>query len=342
MAQYLVMPREDDPVVAYPMGGAHSELARIWSQLPVQTIDRGDYAATIADQILELGLAEGRVGVLEVTANPGVEWPPETHILNLKAALPGADIQLISGWFHELAFRKSDEEIEAISRAGKLAVAALDAMVASAKPGLTEHQLTAAATRMILSAEGRTDFVRVGSTRGKTPAITTANPLPSNRRLLDRDLLLLEVSVMLQGVTAHAGTILTLGEPTSEVQQFFDEVLVPGYLQLEAILQPGTPLTDIQQAGQFFREQGHQSAPLLLHGLDIEDSTPRVFVHEIQAEPYEQSLQPNMVVVLCSNPITADGKWGLCLSRTYLITETGHQMLTNVPLEIKRASSNIG
>jgi hypothetical protein len=41
-----------------------------------------------------------------------------------------------------------------------------------------------------------------------------------------------------------------------------------------------------------------------------------------------------MVVVLRPNPITASGRWGMCLSRTYAITADSAQLLTDFPLEL--------
>ena len=335
LAQYLVFPREGEPLLVYGMGGADAELARMWTSVPqVRAADRGRFADTIAGWIKSLGLEKGRIGVLEAISNPGLEWPPDGQMQTLYAELPEAQIELISGLFHELAYLKSDEELEAIGRAGDLAVAALQAMVEQAGPGLTEHELTAAATRVILAAEGRPDFIRVGSTPSTAPAITLANPLPSNRQLQVGDLVLIEISAMLQGVTAQVGTVICVGQPAIVVQQFWDEVMLPGYQQLEAQLRPGVPLTEIRQAGTYFRQKGAQSAPLLLHGLDMDASSPRVFVDQIQAEAFEETLQPGMVVVCRPNPITASGRWGMCLSRTYAITPDTAQLLTDYPLEL--------
>ena len=335
MAQYVVFPRQGEPLLVYAMGGAHTELARMWASVPnVRAAQRGRFAETMAEWIKSLGLEKGRIGILEVTSNPGIEWPPDGQIQTLYAELPEAQIELVSGLFHELAHLKSDEEIEAIGRAGDLVVAALQAMVEQAGPGITEHQLTAAATRVILAAEGRPDFIRIGSTPSTEPAITIANPLPSNRPLQLGDMVLIEISALLQGVTAQAGTVICLGQPDSLVQQFWDQIMLPGYRQLETQLQPGVRLTDIQQAGAYFRQKGVQSAPLLLHGLDIEASSPQVFVDQLQAEAFEEELQPGMVVVLRPNPITADGQWGMCLSRTYAITADGPRLLTDYPLEL--------
>lgn len=334
MAQYAVFPAEGEPLLVYAMGGAHTELVRRLVSVPVLSALRGRFAETIVEWLTERGLDKGRIGVLEATANPGLEWPPDSQMQTLFEGLPEATIELISGLFHELAYLKSDEEIEAIGRAGALAVAALEAMVERAAPGISEHTLTGPATRVILAGGGRPDFIRVGSTPGAAPALTLANPLPSNRALHVGDLVLLEVSVQLQGVTAQVGTVICVGQPEPVVQQFWDEVMLPGFRQLEAQLRPGMPLPDLQQAAAFFKQKGAQSAPLLLHGLDIEASPPRVFVHDIQAAPFEETLQPGMVVVLRPNPLTADGQWGMCLSRTYAITAQGCRLLTDYPLEL--------
>jgi len=48
----------------------------------------------------------------------------------------------------------------------------------------------------------------------------------------------------------------------------------------------------------------------------------------------EEELKPGMVFVLRPNPITPDGQWGMCLSRTYAITDEGHRLLTDFPLEL--------
>jgi Xaa-Pro aminopeptidase len=76
----------------------------------------------------------------------------------------------------------------------------------------------------------------------------------------------------------------------------------------------------------------------LLHGLDIAASSPWVYVERWQAEPYEERLKPGMIVVLKPNAITPDGGWGVRVSRTYAITEQGHQRLADYPLELTATS----
>lgn len=127
---------------------------------------------------------------------------------------------------------------------------------------------------------------------------------------------------------------MCLGQPADAVQRLWHEVLVPGFEQLESLLRPGVPLKEIQKASRWFRGKGYQTAPLLLHGLDIDASKPWVFTDDIVAEPFERKLQAGMVVVLRPNPIQADGRWGMGISRTYLVGEDGPACLTDYPLEL--------
>ena len=52
------------------------------------------------------------------------------------------------------------------------------------------------------------------------------------------------------------------------------------------------------------------------------------------AEPFEQVLKPGMVFMAEPNPISADGLFGIFLGHTYIITETGHEVVDDVPLEL--------
>ena len=114
----------------------------------------------------------------------------------------------------------------------------------------------------------------------------------------------------------------------------FDEIALPGYRRLEALLRPGVSYEQFRQAGQWFREQGYQGRPTLLHSIDIVTAPPHIWVEEIAAGPKETHFEPNMTVMLEPNPVTSDGNLGLFLGRTYIITEDGREQVTNYPLEL--------
>ena len=45
-------------------------------------------------------------------------------------------------------------------------------------------------------------------------------------------------------------------------------------------------------------------------------------------------LKPGMVIMAEPNPITADGLFGIFLGHTFIVNETGHEVVDNFPLEI--------
>jgi len=50
-------------------------------------------------------------------------------------------------------------------------------------------------------------------------------------------------------------------------------------------------------------------------------------------------LKPGMVIMAEPNPITPDGLFGIFLGHTFIVTETGHEVCDNFPLEIAIACS---
>lgn len=336
MAQYVVFPRHGEPLLVYGMGGAHVELMRrtVTPLCQVIVCSRGNYAEAMVQYIRELGLDQSRIGIME--AVPG-EFPPQKQIQILLSGLPDAKIEFVSGLFHPLAYLKSEEEVEARARAGALAVAAFQAIVDRAAPGVTEHALSAAATKVILAGGGRVDSIALGSTPGSAPTLPAANPLPTGRRLENGDLILADISAGFMGTTAQIANPICVGKSSSAVNELW-QVASAGFKHLERCLQPGTRLDEIAQAARFFRDRGYQSAPLILQGLDIAASTPRVYVQGCEAEEFEQTLKLGMVVALRPHVLAPQGEWGIAISRTYAITAEGNRCLTPYPVELIIAS----
>jgi Xaa-Pro aminopeptidase len=47
--------------------------------------------------------------------------------------------------------------------------------------------------------------------------------------------------------------------------------------------------------------------------------------------------KPGMIIMAEPNPITADGMFGIFLGHTYIITETGNEIVDDFPFEIAEA-----
>ena len=131
MANYVVFPLEGEPTLIYSMGGTHIEATRRESAIKdVRQSRGGRFAEVMIERIKELGLERGKIGILEVDPRFH-DYLPVNQYNALREALPNASFSFESGLMHELVYKKSDEELQCIRKAGKLCETALQALAAS-------------------------------------------------------------------------------------------------------------------------------------------------------------------------------------------------------------------
>jgi Xaa-Pro aminopeptidase len=87
-------------------------------------------------------------------------------------------------------------------------------------------------------------------------------------------------------------------------------------------------------ASKFFRDNGYQSRPTQCHGIDLVTDGPHVVAEHVSAEKFEEILKAGMVIMAEPNPITPDGLFGIFLGHTFIVTESGHEVVDDFPLEI--------
>lgn len=336
IAAYLVVPLDGEPTLVYSMGGTHLEATRRETAAALSDVRQsrgGRFAEVIAERIRELGLERGRIGLLEIDPRYGDHLPVNQYEA-LRQALPEAELIFTRGLMHELLYLHSAEELDCVRAAGRLCQRAMEALVERARPGVTEHQLKAAASYAIMDGGGDVDFVILGSTAMASPALVFGNPRPSNRVLNDGDIVIMEIAATYRGYSAQIGSPICLGEPPAAVRRFFDEAVLPGFERMAAEVGPGKPIEDLRRAGQFFRERGVQSRPIHAHGIDLITASPHVFTDHVDAQPFEQVMQPGMVLVIEPNPITADGLLGMFFGHTFIVTPEGRECVDRFPWEL--------
>ena len=333
---YVVVPLAGEPTLVYSMGGTHCEAVRretAGALSDVRSSRGGRYAEVMVERIKELGLERGRIGLLEVDPRHG-DYLPINQYETLRSQLPNATFVFTHGWIHELLSIHSPQELDCVRKAGILCQRAMEAMAARAKPGVTEYELRAAAGAAILEGGGDIDFLIIGSTSMADPAMVFGNPRPSGRKLARGDIINMELAAGYRGYTAQVGSPICLGPPTDMVRRFWDEITLPGYQRMAAEIKPGNPVEAVQAAGKFFRQMGVQSRPIHAHGIDLITDGPHVFCEHVDAEPFERTFKPGMVFMAEPNPITADGNFGIFLGHTYIVTETGQEIVDQWPFEL--------
>ena len=333
MLQYAVLPREGEPTLVYPHPGCHIEAARhMVSVADVRDGHHGKYAEVVAGRLRELGLQAATIGVT-ISDRTGGEYLGQHFHEVLIRELPGLRLKFLPDALHRLTRLKSDEEIEAMAYAGQLATRGLEAVLARARPGVTEYQLAAAAEHAIVDGGGKQNLIMIGSGSQTDPTLIFPNPLPSARELRAGDIVLGEISASYKGFSAKIGQPISIGPPTQRYVDFFGDVVVPGFVELRSTLRAGVALEEVQAAGGFFRKAGAQSRPILMHGLDLLTADPFVMTDKINAAAYERTLEERMTVNIEITPIDATGVMGMFLSRSFVIAEGDPRELTPYPLD---------
>lgn len=335
MATYLVVPLEGEPTFVYSMGGTHAEATRRAVYVKdVRESNHGHFGEVVAERIIELGLENGVIGITAVDPR-FMDYMPVNQYRELSGKLPGATLERVGDFFHEFVYVKSQEEQAYIARAGDLCARAIEAMTEAARPGVTEYELKAAAAFAILEGGGEIDFLIIGSSPMENPGIIFGNPRPSRRALQKGDIIMNELAAGFNGYTAQIGVPICVGQPTDRVRRMFDDVLLPGFQLMAEQLKPGRTLRDVWEAGRFFRNNGYQSRPGHLHGIDFVTHSPHIGAKEPRGFEYEVVLKPGMELMLEPNPISLDGRLGMFLGHTYLLTDSGHHRVTDrLPVQL--------
>jgi Xaa-Pro aminopeptidase len=336
LSSYVLVPLEGEPTMIYSMGGTHAEAVRRQVEIAVKDVRHsrgGRYADIMVERIRELKLERGRVGLMEIDPRHG-DYMPVNQYHVLRDNLPDAELVFTKGFLHELLSIHSAEELDCVRKAGVLCKNAMDAMVARAAPGVKEYELRAAAGAAILEGGGDIDFLIIGSTPMDNPAMIFGNPRPSSRVLKKGDIINMELAAGYRGYTAQVGSPICVGEPTEMVKKFWNEVTLPGYHRIVAEIAPGKPVEAMRLASKFFRDNGYQSRPTQCHGIDLVTDKPHVVAEHVAAEEFEQILKAGMVIMAEPNPITPDGLFGIFLGHTFIVTESGHEVVDDFPLEI--------
>src|SRR3954447_2613945 len=334
IANYVVFPLAGEPTLIYSMGGTHAEAVRRESAVPDVRHSRGGrFAEVMLERIKELGLERGRIGLLEIDPRFH-DYLPVNQYEALRTGLPEATLSFEHGIMHELVSRKSAEELACIRKAGELCGQAMEALAARCRPGVTEYQLRAAAAAAILEGGGDVDFLIIGSTPMADPAQIFGSPRPSGRVLQDGDLIGMELAAGYRGYTAQIGSPICIGQPPERIRRFFDDLVLPGFLGMVELLRPGCSLEELRQARAYYRAHGAHSRPLHIHGIDFVSSEPHIWTDRVEGEPFEQTLQPGMVLVVEPNAVSADGRLGMFFGHTFIVTADGAECVDRFPWEL--------
>src|SRR5512145_990094 len=262
----------------------------------------------------------------------GVE-PRQLRLLEfryVKAGAPEADYPDASDVLSGLRLRKDQAEIEAMRRAVKIAQDALEATIPLIRVGMTEKELSAELVVQLLKKGSDSELPFAPIVSGGPNA---ANPhaSPSDRKLQVGDLLVVDWGAASNGYISDLTRTFAVGEVDEEyvkIHKIVQEANAAG----RAAAKPGSPCADVDKAARDVIEKagyGQYFTHRTGHGIGMEG-------HE---EPYMrgdnmQLLEPGMAYTV-EPGIYLPGRNGVRIEDNVVITETGADVLSDMPREIR-------
>lgn len=236
------------------------------------------------------------------------------------------------GLREEMRVIKSQEEIEAIKEAAKIAELGMEAAMKTIKPGVKESEVVLEAEYAMRKAGGRIPVLNyVGS--GKRSCI--AHHTASQKVIEKGDVVTLDLHGAFQGYCADLSRTVVCGQGSAEVEKAY------AYLkaQEEAIdrCRKDERMVEIKKA--FYRKLGEVKnlkflmGPLL-HGVGIMNSEMPYFQFPHQENGYPEILGKNMVVAVNNIGLYLKQGWGLRVEDTVLVTENKALYLTHFTKEL--------
>jgi Xaa-Pro aminopeptidase len=274
----VIAPREGEPVAitALPMAIADQVQARLRDEriwIEPDHVFAGKKGVAVVEALKHLGLADGTVGVVGLEPYPPFYFDGPMPYNTWKAVLdglPGAEFRPVQGSFLARVAERSEEELAVLRRSAAIGEEMCEAMLAAARPGVTEGEIYAAAMEVAPREAGWSGFMILGS----GPEYFSWGPPTwlyrphAQRRIEDGDIVLAEVF-------CSVGMLETQHQPTIAVGAVHEDVERAGRVArtsyeagLEA-LRPGVTFGSVARAMEEpVRAAGGSHVHPWLHGMD--------------------------------------------------------------------------
>jgi Xaa-Pro dipeptidase len=266
-----------------------------------------------------LGLDEGSASV-----SPAV-------IRRLAAALPEDRMRMVSGIVEPARLVKSSLEVEKLREAARLTVIGVRAAMDVLGDGVCDRDVTGAALRALYGAGSQfmaVDLYVCGGWRGGAPHSTATGHV-----LAGGDSVFIEIGANYQRYTAPIMRTAAIGEPPPAVRDthaIANECLDA----LIATMRPGIPASEVAAVGR--RVVARIPSDIIFHytfGYPVGINFPPTWLEEsnfLLLENNHAPLEPGMVFHLPMS-LRSYGRFGIGLSETVHVIDTGVEVLTDMP-----------
>ncbi len=246
---------------------------------------------------------------------------------------------------------KSPQEIKIITEAGKKLRKVVQELLPQIHPGVTTTQIDNWADRLIKKHEGEASFKRVRNYHWATCLPVNEQVVhtpPTDRKLLDGDLLTLDTGLYYRGFHTDFATSFIVGDKKDKTKTKFLEVGAHTLNKALRVVKSGNYLGRISQIiQQGIESHGYKVVRELTgHGIG-RDLHEDPFVLQFLDQPVEKTykMRPGLVIAVEViytqgsgkmsyekgsdwSVVSADGSLSACFEHTIVITQNGPRIIT--------------
>jgi len=224
---------------------------------------------------------------------------------------------------------KDEHEIEILREAIAISDKAFADLIPVIRPGMTEKEL---------KIEFESIMMRLGSEKpafatGIASDVRAALPhaTPTDNEIKKNDLLLIDYGVTYKGYVSDMTRTLWVGEPSKEMQEYYDLVMISLEESIAAI-KPGISGHDLDAVSRkVFLDAGVEEYSLrgLGHGIGLQvHENPRVAMYDYEV------LEENMILTI-EPGLYFPGKGGIRIEDMVLVTKDGCEVLNKTNRHIQ-------
>lgn len=246
----------------------------------------------------------------------------------LKRYAPGLQTAHAEPILSALRMVKDDGEVTAMERAINVAEQAMDALLPRIKIGMTEKQVAAQLTRLLL--EGGADSIAFGPIVSAGPNGASPHAVPTQRPLQAGDLLVIDWGCYVDDYPSDITRTFAVGEIDPELARIYQAVKLANAAGKQAA-RPGATGQDVDRAARAVIEEagyGDYFIHRTGHGLGLEMHEPPYMM-----EGNDEPLAPGNVFTV-EPGIYLPGRGGVRIEDNVLVTDGGFRSLTTYPRDL--------
>lgn len=337
-SSYLVVPREGEPTLIVRLL-VHLENARAISSVEDIRTGFSSIEITVAECLRELGLHNGAIGVVGSATIPTSYSLPYEHQRHLADTFPAARFENVNTWFADQRSIKSDEELLALEKAGRLVAHGYEHMILSTQRGVRHCDITAKVEMLALTLGGSCPLSFFGSTPMGESGQSYPDPYPSTRAIEDGHVVMTELAYGLGANSAKVMGTYFVGTPNQLYRDLFGAAAAAYRATVDA-LEPGMKGRDVAKFLAPVRDAGFTTIGPLINGWGGFMERPRVGVladsrgAEVEQQgDLDWEFAAGQTLYVTGRAATKDHRAGVWVGASQIMTDTGLRSIVPHPVD---------